>query len=74
MHICQESRFFHVPLLAVHTVLSKFKGSPDQKHFILEINVGNRRIRHKMTEKVQGRSKSDPLLSDIDLKNEMAWM
>ena len=26
-----------------------FKGSPDQSHFIFEINVGNRRIRHITT-------------------------
>ena len=27
----------------------KFKGSPDQSHFIFEINVGTRQIRHRTT-------------------------
>ena len=30
-------------------LLILFKGSPHQIHFILEINVGKRRIRHKTT-------------------------
>ena len=32
--------------------LDHLKGSPDQSHLIFEINVGNRRIRHKMTKKL----------------------
>jgi len=37
---------------------SKVKDSPDQSHFIFEINVGISRIH----------------LSDIDSKNKMAWV
>ena len=33
----------------VHQDDSKFKGSPYQNHFIYEINIGKRRIRHKTT-------------------------
>ena len=63
------------------------KGSPDQGHFIFEINVGKGRIRHwttlnlnevnfqnwfkMMSFKIQNRSMSDPTLSDIDFKIKM---
>ena len=30
-------------------LVGKFKGSPDKSHFIFEINVGKRRIRHRTT-------------------------
>ena len=40
----------------------------DQSHFIFEINVVNRRTQNRLTVKIQGRSMSDPLLSDIDLR------
>ena len=65
------------------------KGSPDPSHFIFEINVGKRRIRHRTILNLndlifnrfrldpeiqfQSRSLSDPPLSDIDFKNKMAW-
>jgi len=66
------------------------KGSPGLSHFIFEINVGKGRIRHRTTLnsndatfdrfwvdlefKFQSRSMSDPLLSDTDSKNKMAWV
>jgi len=62
------------------------KGSPCPSHFILQINVGKRRIRHKTTLNLndvifdrfwvdleiqfQSRSMSDPSLSDIDFKDK----
>ena len=65
-----------------------FKGSPDQSHFIFEINVGEGRIRHRRTQEsnfqidsktigdediqVQIRSWSDPTVSDIDFNYKMA--
>ena len=65
-----------------------FKGSPDPSHFIFEIDVGERRIRHwttlnlndKFPDRVKidwiykSRFMSDPPLSDIDFKNELAWV
>ena len=67
-----------------------FKGSVGSSHFIFEINVGKKRIRHRTTLKlnfqidpkstedqvlkIQSRAKSDPPLSDIDSKNKMAWV
>ena len=33
--------------------LEILKGSPDQSHFIFEINVGKSRIRHKTTSKIE---------------------
>ena len=66
----------------------QFKGSPDQSLFIFEIDVGKGRIRHRTTQEtnflidskstendviqIQGRSMSDPPLSDTDLNNKMA--
>jgi len=68
----------------------RFKGSSDPSHFIFEINVGKRRIRHRTTLEfnfqidsksiedaviqIQSRSMSDPTLSDNDFKNKMAWI
>ena len=68
----------------------EFKGSPDQGHFIFEINVGKSRIRHLTTLnfneatlhrfwldleiQFQSRPVSDPTFSDIDFKNKMAWV
>jgi len=56
-------------------------GSPDPSHFIFVINVGKRRIRHRTALNLndirfqfQSRCMSDPLLSDIDFKNKMAWV
>ena len=55
----------------------RIKGSPDPIHFIVENNVGKRRIRHTTTLKfdffllkiqIQSRSRSDPTPSDIDQK------
>ena len=69
---------------------ASFKGSLDPSHFIFEINVGKGRIRHRtilnlgqsslsrwryeLFFKNQSRSMSDPTLSDIYFKNEMAWV
>ena len=64
------------------------KGSPDPNHFIFEINVGKRRIRHTETLKsnifrstqnrlkipIQSLYMSNPTLSDIDFKNKIAWV
>ena len=60
------------------------KGSPDQSHFMSEINVGKRRIRQRTDPKLndliftrfwvdqeiqfQSRSMSNPPISDIDFK------
>ena len=53
------------------------KGSSDPSQFIFEINVGNIRFRLRILSDVnfknesihiESRSKSDPLLYDIDLK------
>ena len=70
-------------LKLVETISSCLKGSPDQSHFIFEINVGKRRIRHntsalKLNEsrstqnrlkiQIQNRSMSDPTLSVNDSK------
>ena len=42
---------------------NSFKGSPDPSHFIFEIDVGERRIRHRTTLKLndefQGSLKTD---------------
>ena len=54
-----------------------FKGRPEPSHFLFEINVGKRRIRHRMTLKLNDEfldrlkidSMSDPPLSDVDFKN-----
>ena len=48
--------------------MKNIKGSSDPSHFIFGINVGKRRILHR----IQRRSLSDPTLSDIDFKNKMA--
>ena len=66
------------------------EGSPDRSHFIFEIYVGKRRIRHRTTLKmnfwidsksfeddliyIQSRYMSDPSFSDIDLKNKVTWV
>ena len=66
------------------------EGSPDRSHFIFEIYVGKRRIRHRTTLKmnfwidsksfeddliyIQSRSMSDPSFSDIDFKNKVTWV
>ena len=63
-------------------IAKQFKGSPDQSHFIFEINVGKSRIRHRTTLnwnhlifsrfwvdlqiQFQSRSTPDPPLSDMD--------
>ena len=62
------------------------KGSSDPNYFIFEINVGKSLIRHRPTLKlndefldrlqdgviqIQSRCMSDPLLSDIDFKNDL---
>ena len=55
------------------------KGGSNPSHFIFEINVGKRRIRHRTTLdfndqveydviEIQSRSMSDPVSPDIDLK------
>ena len=36
-------------LKIIHQESGKLKGSPDQSHFIFEIDVGKSRIRHKTT-------------------------
>ena len=67
-------------------IMNWIKGSWDSRHFIFQINVGKRLIRHRTTldfkidfESIskfviqfQSRCMSDPSLSDIDFKNEMA--
>ena len=74
----------------VITEETQIKGSSDSSHFIVEINVGKSRIRHRMTLNLndailnsfwidlkiqfQNRSMSDPTLSDVDCKNKMAWV
>ena len=66
------------------------KGTSDASHFILEFNVGKRRIRHRTIPNLndaiinrflvdleiqfQSRSMSNPTLSDIDFENKMAWV
>ena len=64
----------------------KFNHSSDQNYFIFEINVGNSRIRHRTTLKlnfwihsdvviqIKSRSKSEPNFSDIDVENKMVWV
>ena len=67
---------------------SLFKLRVDSNHFIFEINVGKRRIRHTETLKsnifrstqnrlkipIQSLYMSDPTLSGNDFKNKMAWV
>ena len=68
----------------------KYKGSPHRIHFIFEINVGKRRIRHRTTLQlnfwinpksiedvvisIQSRPMSDSTFSDIDFNHKMAWV
>ena len=83
-----DSFYLVIPLRLVwRNFLIDIKGSPDPNYFIFEINVGNGRIRHRMTPnlnevnfqnwfkmmsfKIQNRSMSDPTLSDIDFKIKM---
>ena len=64
--------------------MTNIKGSSDPNHYIFEINVGKRRIRHTTTlmdsksivngplkNQIQIRYMSDPPVSDIDFKNIM---
>ena len=47
---CQKNSQKHFANLDIYKkrkIPEFFMGSPDQKHFIFEINVGNGRIRHK---------------------------
>ena len=55
-------------------IITSFKGSPDPSHLIFEINVGKSRILKADFIQIESRSMSDPLLSDIDFKNKVAWV
>ena len=43
-----------IPTILNHHIAQSFKGGLDQSHFIFEINVGKRRIRHTTTLKLNG--------------------
>ena len=45
-----------------------FKGSPNPSHFIFEINIGKRRIRHRTTLKLNFRSILSQKSNDLGLK------
>ena len=43
-----------------------FKDSPDQSHFIFEINVGKSRIRHRTTMNINDRHLMTPSSNDFE--------
>ena len=51
--VCKINAKLYLPLNRKRNLSGKFnvKGSPDLSHFIFEINVGKRRIRHTTTQK-----------------------
>ena len=55
-------------LKLVETISSCLKGSPDQSHFIFEINVGKRRIRHNTSTLKLNESFPDQLKIDWRFK------
>jgi len=79
-----------VPSFLGKLSLKQFKGSPDQSRFIIEVCVGDSRIRPgtnlnlnifisnrfwvDLEIQFQSRSMSDPALSDIDFESKMAWV
>ena len=93
--MARKQQVFDKQVLRV-SLLKPFKGSRDPSHFVFEINVGKKRIRHTTTLKlndeilnrllmsiggcvrlkiqIRGRYMSDPIPSDIDFKNQTAWI
>ena len=49
---CRFLRTKIIKIFIIIVMIQYFKGSSDPCHFIFEINIGNRRIRHTATPRV----------------------